>query len=330
MSNFETMKYPLLWLVTISLLSSCNLYSKYVGKQNDKFEVAGMKQFQKSSDRPGLISGEMLPEIKTIFMTSSERFDSKKKTLLLIHGYQGGAIAQWSSNIEELSRHFNIVAPDLNYHGKTYFQSDCSIEMQVDLVNEMLQFNKEKWANENLIVLGSSYGGLVGARFAEKYSEKVSAYVSYDGLTGCFNQAFPDSVARSHGAPDAVSFLNPTTGRQVKKLASLEKRMHIPAFVFNQVAIGHFSVNRSEKIQLLEYLDNHEAELSNHLFQWRCPVYLAWGENDKIIPLTTAKCLVKKYQIPEDHVFVFENTGHVMNMQNPKAFNKWVIETFSN
>jgi pimeloyl-ACP methyl ester carboxylesterase len=325
------MKKLLLWLALSSFFASCNYYSVYVKKQAENFEEAGMKQYEKISDCPGeLFSGETFIEFKTVFMSGPERFDSTKKNLLLIHGYQGGAISQWSPNVEELSKHFNIIAPDLNCHGSTYFRSDYSIEMQVNLVNELLLINKEKWANENLIVIGSSYGGLVGARFAEKYPEKVSAYVSLDGLTGCFNRAYTDSIARSVGAKDAVALLNPITANEVRKLTSLDKPNRIPNFILNQVAEQHFKVQREHKIALLEYLNKHEAELNNHTFQWKCPVYLVWGENDKIIPLSAAYCLKQKYQIPEDHVFVYPKTGHILNMQNPKAFNKWVIDTFSN
>lgn len=325
------MRNFLLWLAIITIFASCNLYSTHVKKQTRVFENAGMKQYEKILDRPGgLHSGETYIEFKTVYMTGSELFDSTKKTLLLIHGYQGGAITQWSPNVEELSKYFNIIAPDLNYHGRTYFSSDYSIEMQVDLVNEMLLFNKEKWSTENLIVLGSSYGGLVGARFAEKYYEKVSAYVSLDGLTGCYNRSFTDSVALSVGAKDAVALLNPTKANEVRKLTSLDKPNRIPSFILNQVAEQHFKVQREHKMALLEYLNKHEAELMSHTFQWKCPVYLVWGKNDKIIPLSAAYCLKQKYQIPEDRVLIYPKTGHIPNMQNPKAFNKWVIDTFSN
>jgi pimeloyl-ACP methyl ester carboxylesterase len=289
-----------------------------------------MKRFEKVEDRYGTELEDIYIDFKVVYMTNPEHFDSEKKTLLLIHGYQGSAISQWSPNVKELSKHFNIIAPDLNCHGSTYFRSDYSIEMQVNLVNELLLINKEKWANENLIVIGSSYGGLVGARFAEKYPEKVSAYVSLDGLTGCFNRAYTDSIANSVGAKDAVALLNPTTANEVRKLTSLDKPNRIPSFILNQVAEQHFKIKREHKIALLEYLNKHESELNNHTFQWKCPVYLVWGENDKIIPLSAAYCLKQKYQIPEDHVFVYPKTGHIPNMQNPKAFNKWVIDTFSN
>ena len=324
------MKNFLLGLATTAFFTSCNVYSTHVKKQTRVFEETGMKEYVKSFERAGVVTGETYFEFMTFYMTSPERFDSKKKTLLLIHGYQGSAISQWSLNVEELSKHFNIIAPDLNCHGRTYLRSDFSIEMQVGLVNEMLLFSNEKWANENLIVIGSSYGGLVGARFAEKYSSKVSAYVSYDGLTGCYNPSFTDSIAKSVGASNAIALLNPTNGKEVKKLLSLDKPVRVPSFILNQVAEQHFLVGREKKIALLKYLNQHEAELNNHTFQWKCPVYLVWGENDKIIPLSAANCLKKKYQIPEDTVFVFPKTGHILNMQNPKAFNKWVIETFSN
>ena len=324
------MKNLLLWLALSTFFSSCNYYSVYVKKQAENFEEAGMKRFEKVEDRYGTELEDIYIDFKVVYMTNPEHFDSEKKTLLLIHGYQGGAIAQWSPNVEELSKHFNIIAPDLNCHGLTYFRSDYSIEMQVNLVNELLLINKEKWANENLIVIGSSYGGLVGARFAEKYPEKVSAYVSLDGLTGCFNRVYTDSIANSVGAKDAVALLNPTTANEVRKLTSLDKPNRVPNFILNQVAEQHFKVQREHKIALLEYLNKHESELNNHTFQWRCPVYLVWGENDKIIPLSAAYCLKQKYQIPEDHVFVYPKTGHIPNMQNPKAFNKWVIDTFSN
>jgi pimeloyl-ACP methyl ester carboxylesterase len=324
------MKNLLLWLALSTFFSSCNYYSVYVKKQAENFEEAGMKRFEKVEDRYGTELEDIYIDFKVVYMTNPEHFDSEKKTLLLIHGYQGGAIAQWSPNVEELSKHFNIIAPDLNCHGSTYFRSDYSIEMQVNLVNELLLINKEKWANENLILIGSSYGGLVGARFAEKYPEKVSAYVSLDGLTGCFNRAYTDSIANSVGAKDAVALLNPTTANEVRKLTSLDKPNRVPGFILNQVAEQHFKIKREHKIALLEYLNKHESELNNHTFQWKCPVYLVWGENDKIIPLSAAYCLKQKYQIPEDHVFVYPKTGHIPNMQNPKAFNKWVIDTFSN
>ena len=240
-------KFGFIFLL-MSLFASCNLYQKYVVKQMKQMNQAGLTNY----------TGVFPNGKRSVSFTGT--FDQNKKNLLLIHGYQGSSYAQWSVNVEELSKHFNIVAPDLNYHGSTYLPSDFSIEMQSDLVKDLMQqisdyTGDSSVANAKYIVVGSSYGGLVGARFAEKYPERVSAYVSLDGLTGCFDRSFTDSVAVSAGAKDAVALLNPTTGKELKKLASLEKPVHIPNFILNQVAEQHFCTHRNEKIKLLNYLN---------------------------------------------------------------------------
>jgi pimeloyl-ACP methyl ester carboxylesterase len=324
------MRNGIIWLFCLVILESCNFYSVHMNKEERQFNRAGIKHHVEVFTDSIATSEEERIGSKSIFITKNKRYSNEKPTLLLIHGYQGGAIGQWWKNVSKLTRDFNIICPDLNYHGSTYFTSDFSIEMQVDLVHEMLDFTASSWAHENLIVIGSSYGGLVASRFAEKYSEQVKALVIYDGLSNCFNPAFIDSVAKSVGIPDAITLLNPSNGNELKTLMSLDAPIKAPQFIFNQLTEFHFKKNRSEKIQLLEYLNKHELEFNAHNFSWKCPVYLLWGERDKIIPLQTAHCLSKKYSIPENQIFVYPGIGHVLNIQDHKAFNKWVIETFSN
>jgi pimeloyl-ACP methyl ester carboxylesterase len=324
------MRNSVSWLFCLIILQSCNFYSIHINKEKRQFNRAGIAHhLEVFTDS---LSTSEVEEIgtKSIFITKNRRYSIEKPTLLLIHGYQGGAIGQWWKNVSKLTRDFNIICPDLNYHGSTYFTSDYSIEMQVDLVHEMLDFTAASWAHQNLIVIGSSYGGLVASRFAEKYSERVDALVIYDGLSNCFNPAVTDSVAKSVGIPNTITLLNPSNGNQLRTLMSLDSPIKAPQFIVDQIVEFHFKRNRSEKIQLLEYLNKHETEFNSHNFTWKCPVYLLWGQRDKIIPLETAHCLSKKYSIPENRLFVYPGVGHVLNIQDHKAFNKWVIDTFSN
>jgi pimeloyl-ACP methyl ester carboxylesterase len=324
------MKNIIGWLFFLILFESCNFYSIHIRKEERQFNRAGIiHHVEVFNDTLSTSESEQIG-VKSVFITENMRYNSEKPTLLLIHGYQGGAIGQWWNNVSKLTRNFNIICPDLNYHGSTYFASDFSIEMQVDLVHEMLDFTASSWAHENLILIGSSYGGLVASRFAEKYAGQVKALVIYDGLSNCFNPAFTDSVAQSIGMSNAIKLLNPSNGNELRTLMSLDAPIKAPQFIFDQIAEFHFKRNRSEKIQLLEYLNRNEKEFNGHYFDWKCPVYLLWGQRDKIIPLESARCLSKKYSIPEDRIFVYPEIGHVLNIQDHKAFNKWVIDTFSN
>jgi pimeloyl-ACP methyl ester carboxylesterase len=303
----------------VTFFSSCNLYNWQQRRVERKMARLGIQRIEKKTET-GIENG---------FATTKERANSAKPTLLLIHGYHGGGLDQWSPNMPELTVHFNVVAPDLNYHGATKFNSDFSIEMQADLVHRFVLSLEDSILKENLIVIGSSYGGLVSARFCEKYANLVKAYVCYDGLSGCFNQATTDSVAQKHGIPSAVELLNPTNVKDLKTLAGLQNPVKAPNFILKIALKNHFMKNRSEKMQLLNYLNQNESELKSHAFLWPMPVYILWGENDQIISKQSAYCLKRIYQIPDDRFFMIPNAGHILNMENPKLFNQWVIDHFA-
>jgi pimeloyl-ACP methyl ester carboxylesterase len=303
----------------ISLFSSCNLYhwqQRRVERKMVRCGIVGLSKVTSDGTENG-------------YCTNKENLDVSKPTLLLIHGYHGGGLDQWSPNIPVLSKHFNIVAPDLNYHGKTKFASDFSIEMQADWVHRFIFSLEAPLLQNNLIVIGSSYGGLVSARFCEKYADQVKAYVCYDGLSGCFNKSTTDSIAQKHGVPNAFALLNPTTVKDLKTLAGLQNPVNAPNFILKIALDNHFMKNRNEKMELLNYLDRNESQLKSHKFEWTMPVYVLWGENDQIISKQSAYCLKRIYQIPDEQFFMIPNAGHILNMENPKVFNQWVIDRFA-
>jgi len=303
----------------LSLFSSCNLYNWQQRRIESKIARYGIEGISKVT-ADGAENG---------YCTNKKSLDDSKPTLLLIHGYHGGGLDQWSPNIPVLSKYFNIVAPDLNYHGKTKFESDFSIEMQADWVHRFVSSLKDSCLKNNLIVIGSSYGGLVSARFCEKYASQVKTFVCYDGLSGCFNKATTDSIAQQHGVPNAFALLNPTNVKDLKTLAGLQNPVKAPDFVMKIVLDNHFMKNRNEKMELLNYLDRNESQLKSHKFQWPMPVYILWGENDQIISKQSAYCLKRIYQIPDEQFSMIANAGHILNMEDPKMFNQWVIDRFA-
>jgi pimeloyl-ACP methyl ester carboxylesterase len=305
--------------VTISVFNACNLYEWQQKRIERKMENFGVVKLTTITSK-----GQ-----ETCYQTKAGFIQDSKPTLLLIHGYHGGGLDQWAPNIPTLSEHFNIVAPDLNYHGNTYFESDYSIEMQVDLVKRFLDANSNDCMKRNLIVVGSSYGGMVSARFCEKFAGLVQAYVSYDGLSGCFSRNYTDSIAQQFGIPNATELLNPQSVRNLKILAGLQTPVHAPNFVLKIALENHFKKNRNEKIQLLNYLEKNQEQFSSHKFNWPMPVYILWGENDKIISKESVNCLQKIYAIPDEHISVVPKTGHIMNMEKPDFFNQWLIDRFS-
>jgi pimeloyl-ACP methyl ester carboxylesterase len=55
------------------------------------------------------------------------------------------------------------------------------------------------------------------------------------------------------------------------------------------------------------------------------PVYLCWGEYDKLIPLETCYAIKKRYKIPDHRLHIFKNAAHAFNVEYPSEFVKYVL-----
>lgn len=112
--------------------------------------------------------------------TNHRRFD--KPNLVLIHGYGGNSMWQFSRQVGPLSRRFNLYVPDLLFFGKSYTKdTDRTDEFQARCVCEGLK----RLGVERFSMYAISYGGFVGYRMAEKYEEMVEKVVIVSSGIGC-------------------------------------------------------------------------------------------------------------------------------------------------
>jgi pimeloyl-ACP methyl ester carboxylesterase len=251
---------------------------------------------------------------------------ASKPNLVLVHGYTGSGVAQYAGNVAALSD-YNLYLPDLLYHGGSTGTGDYSIEAQADHLYEWLSQTNLKG---KCIVVASSYGGVVSARFVEKHPNMVSAFVIYDSPVGSYSSSYADSLAVSLGSKNAVDLLSPYDAASVKRQAraGVYEQHYIPNFIANEIAKQHFVPGMAERKKLIEYMVTHEDSLNAHRFNFQVPVYLIWGANDVLIPMKTCKGIQKTYGIPDSRLTVFDKTGHVLNLEHPKAFTDWIIKTF--
>jgi hypothetical protein len=52
------------------------------------------------------------------------------------------------------------------------------------------------------------------------------------------------------------------------------------------------------------------------------PVYVLWGEGDRLIPLSTGRGIMRRNNLPADHLIIIPKAGHGPNLEQPKAFAK--------
>jgi pimeloyl-ACP methyl ester carboxylesterase len=56
----------------------------------------------------------------------------------------------------------------------------------------------------------------------------------------------------------------------------------------------------------------------------RVPVSIAWGLHDRLVPVSQAQALART--IPGARLRVFDHSGHVPMLEEPDAFNRWLVE----
>lgn len=196
-----------------------------------------------------------------------------KQTLLLLHGLGGKAGSSWFTVLPQLSRRFNVLAPDLllanlvEGHDSAY-----SIEQDTRLVKELV----EKLGIKHVSLVGLSVGGWIAAEFALENPDLCGSLVLIDsaGLDtdellqrvasrrDDFGRWFYENIFYS--GPPVPSFLVTPILRDMDKLGPLCN----------------------------EFLENNmyaDLDLERKLGRIKCPVLIIWGEDDKVIPVSSGR-----------------------------------------
>ena len=251
--------------------------------------------------------------------------ETGKEKILLLHGYTGSGAQQWSKTAKLLSDSFDVIMPDLLCHGKSTkdwgHAPGGNIDAQVAHVAMILD---SFHINGPLPVVGSSYGGGVAARFAEVHPERVAKLVIYDGLVSDYSSAMADSIARSVGGESMLAVMGTPAVKDLRygiRLA-LYRNPPLPGFILKQVYTTNVKPFRPAQVTLIKDLMENETIFATKEYAWSMPVYLIWGERDELIPNATGLAIMQRNGIPADHWVTIPRTGHVANLERPKAFDQ--------
>ena len=297
-------RYPVLACLGLTL-ASCNVV-KHLDKKNTKM-------FQRS----GLQAYTFTDAAGPHFAWATETRTSKPK-LMLVHGITSSG-GMWSGNLAALKEHYDLIVPDLIGHGRsTDTWSGNSVEAQTAHLALLLD---SLGVREPVFVVGNSYGGAVSANFAERYPERTRALVIYDGPANTYTKAIADSAARAAGAKDILDFFDTRTpedqGRNFNTILSKPRR--IPRFALRQFCEAGRE-RKSVYLGLLKDLLDREQEYTTKRYMWTMPVYVLWGEDDRLIPPHVGRGIVRTNELPADHLIMVPGAGHVANIEQPKVF----------
>ncbi len=243
--------------------------------------------------------------------------------LLLVHG-MAGTCANWESVIEPLAMKHTVIAADFPGHGSSApGGGDYSLGGLAGGLRDLLL----TLGHERATLVGHSLGGGVAMQFTYQFPEMVErlVLVSSGGLG-------PDvsPVLRAAALPGADLFISATAGVGARVGSVLGRGLRAiglrPNADVEEVARGYATLSDPERrkafLSTLRSVVGTEgqrvAALDRLYLAAALPLLIVWGENDPIIPVEHGR--ETHAQLPNSRLEVFEDTGHVPQLERPGRF----------
>lgn len=243
--------------------------------------------------------------------------------LMLIHG-MAGTCANWEAVIEPLAINHTVIAPDFPGHGASApGGGDYSLGSLASGLRDLML----TLGHERATLVGHSLGGGVALQFTYQFPEMVErlVLVSSGGLG-------PDvsPILRAAALPGAELFISATAGVGSRIGSVVGRGLGLlglqPSADLGEVTRGYASLTdparRKAFVSTLRSVVGTEgqrvAALDKLYLAEALPLLILWGQKDPIIPVAHGR--EAHAQLPASHLEIFEDAGHVPQLERPGRF----------
>lgn len=122
--------------------------------------------------------------------------EKNKLPLVLLHGFCEDA-SVWQSIVEDLSKTYKVVVPDLPGFGQTESWFGMTIPDMADVVNQIILHA----AVYNPVIIGHSMGGYISLAYADQFPE------SYSGIGLFHSTILSDSIEKKDNRLKTAAFI---------------------------------------------------------------------------------------------------------------------------
>lgn len=251
---------------------------------------------------------------------------------------------------------YTVVAWDQRGCGRTYFHNrendsenkSASFEQAKADLDELVDYARDRFGKEQVIILGHSYGTILGSRYALEHPDKVSAYIGAAQVVSLEKTdiySYEDALQKAAAAGDDTSELISAFETfqasgdliDMMRLRSLTSKYH-PADVsdkatrmavmspyfgmedlrwfFRQLGDmnAYFALNR----QLFDATFDFDAYADGLVYEM--PVYLISGTCDWVCPVDSIKEYAEALSAPDVRLEFIEGCGHNVQYSLPEEF----------
>lgn len=278
--------------------------------------------------------------------------------LLFLHGGPGMAESIFAYAFQkELSSLFNIVHWDQRGAGKTLTKSKGnsdypSVDELIDDLFAIVNYLKKKYSKDKIVILGHSWGSILGTLFVLKYPQEVLYYIGAGQVVDIVKnekvgyEKVKELIIKAGNKKDLESLekigVYPEKNyekpmiRKIQKIRILQGKYKIgmnftpivktllksPIFTLSDISSLLKGMKNNKK--LWDYLFSHS--LYEESRDYKTPVYYILGNRDFQAPRTIASRYFDLINAPNKKIFIIEDAGHFMMLDQPKLFSNALAE----
>jgi len=241
-----------------------------------------------------------------------------EQTILMIHGF-GEDHAIWKNQIEFLSSHYRVIAPNLpGVHCKPlalHHSQAPNIRMYVEVLHELMHhLNIEQY-----YIIGHSMGGYIGLSFADYYVNHVQGLLLFHSTT------YEDNEAKKTSRMKVAEFIQ--EWGVSKYLETATPNLFGDAFkktnpgVIQNVIESGLGISQEAMIQFVFAMRNRKA-MTHLLQQHTIPVWMIAGDAD--LAVTIQDSLEQIKLLPSSNSLVLNNVGHMGMFEATDQVNEFI------
>jgi len=235
--------------------------------------------------------------------------------LVLIHGLSATSLI-WAFQVPEFSLDYRAVIMDLRGHGQS---GKPEMEYSIDLFSRDVVALMDHLGIERAHIVGGSMGGMVAQQLALDYPQRVKRLVLADSM--------------SH-LDTCLRMKMETWGLIAERLGMEMQARDAMPWSFSSSYINEHSdgimdiIGQVAALPVQPYLQSLEATIAHdvreRLSSIAAPTLVITGDQDILVPRQYADILCES--IPDSRLEVIKGAAHVVNIEQPEAFNAVVLD----
>jgi pimeloyl-ACP methyl ester carboxylesterase len=239
------------------------------------------------------------------------------RVLVLVHG-SNASLHTWEPWVQRLGNDYRIVTLDLPGHGMTgpHPGGVYDYPVFVDVVDKVVA----RLGVDRFVIGGNSMGGGVTWLYALAHPEKVEGLILVDaaGAPRWQSRRTPIGfrIARTPVLRNLAEVITP----RPMFVSSLKDSVYDPAFATDAMVdryweLNRYPGNRKASLQRFSIAHNNQPASKERLAAIKAPVLILWGEEDNLIPVSSANWF--RDAIPGSTLIVYPNIGHIPMEETP-------------